>query len=80
MDRDKILSTLQDLLERDFEISRESVALNARLYEDLDMDSIDAVDLLAELFKLTGKRIDPKAFREVRTVGDLIDELERQLS
>jgi acyl carrier protein len=42
------------------------------LYEDLDLDSIDAVDLIVKLSELTGRKISPEAFRSVRSVGDVV--------
>ena len=45
----------------------------ALLYEDLDVDSIDAVDLIVELRNITGKQIDPEVFKSVRTVDDVVN-------
>jgi acyl carrier protein len=47
------------------------------LYEDLDLDSIDAVDLVVKLRAITGKKIDPEAFKKVRTVEDVVIEVEK---
>jgi len=43
------------------------------LNEDLEIDSIDAVDLLDRLRRQTGRKISAEEFRTVRTVGDLVD-------
>lgn len=56
-----------------FEIEEENIHLEAKLYEDLDIDSIDAVDLIIKLKELTGKKIQPEAFKNVRTVQDVVD-------
>lgn len=80
MERENLFVSFQDLLEREFDIGREKVNLDSRLYEDLDLDSIDIVDLMAWIVKLTGKRLSPDAFKNVATVSDMIDELEKQLS
>jgi acyl carrier protein len=45
------------------------------LYSDLDIDSIDAVDLAVKLTQLTGKRLEPQVFKSVRTVQDVVDAL-----
>ena len=71
--REEILSRLKTYLETMFEVSRENVTLDARLFEDLDLDSIDAVDLIVELQELTGRKFNPQEFKTVRTVGDLLD-------
>jgi acyl carrier protein len=49
--------------------------MDADLYDELQMDSIDAVDLLVQLKELTGEKIAPEKFREVRTIGDVLDAL-----
>src|SRR5262245_37207076 len=56
-----------------FGLRAEQVTAGARLREDLDLDSIDAVDLVVRLQDLTGTRIKPEQFKAVRTVGDVVD-------
>ena len=80
MDKNQMFEKLQDLLESEFDIDRADVSPEALLYDDLGLDSIDAVDLMAWIVKFTGKRMSPEDFKNVRTVSDVIDELERQLS
>lgn len=80
MNKEQILEAFQDLLEREFEIDRAQVTPEALLYDDLEIDSIDAVDLIAWMVKVTGKRMNPEVFMKVRTVGDVIDEIEKQLA
>ena len=65
----KISSTLSDL----FEVDPEAISESALLYEDLDIDSIDAVDLIIELKSFTGLVIDPDDFKSVKTVEDVIN-------
>ena len=71
--RDELLERLRGYFHQLFEIEPESVTLDARLVEDLDLDSIDAVDLIVKLQELTGNRITPDEFKSVRTVNDIID-------
>lgn len=80
LSRDEVLRKLTDYLEELFEVSRESITLDANLYEDLDLDSIDAVDLLVKLQALTGRRIQPDEFKSVRTVRDAVDCVEQMLA
>jgi len=49
--------------------------MDANLYEELEIDSIDAVDLMVQLKELTGKKIAPEVFRDVRTIRDVLDAL-----
>ncbi|MCH8686372.1 acyl carrier protein [Pedomonas mirosovicensis] len=78
--KEEIFETLRGLLVEHFELDAEAIRLDARLYEDLEIDSIDAVDLLAELRSELGRRIDPQAFRQIRTVGDVVDTIDRLLN
>ena len=73
--RDEIYSTLSETLEEMFEIAPADISLQATLFEDLDLDSIDAVDLVIKLQDLTGKKISPQDFKTVRTVGDIVDQV-----
>lgn len=73
MTRDEIQTSLAGYLTEMFEVPPESITAEARLYEDLDLDSIDAVDLVVKLQELTGRKIKPEQFKTVRTVGDVVD-------
>ena len=70
--REKIFTILKKLLSEHFEMAEDIITLDARLYEDLDLDSIDAVDMIVELKRITGKNMDPQAFKQVRTVEDVV--------
>ncbi len=73
MDRNEIFGRLQGYLQDLFEVPPEKVTLEAELFDDLDLDSIDAVDLVVNLQELTGRKIQPEQFKAVRTVGDVVD-------
>lgn len=77
--RENILKLLKEVLEELFEIPPEKVVPEAKLYEELDLDSIDAVDLVVKLQGMTGRRIKPEEFRAVRTVEDVLGCLEKLL-
>ena len=55
-----------------FEIPSERISLDAHLAGDLDIDSIDAVDLIAELRDLLPRKVDPEEFKRVTTVRDVV--------
>lgn len=69
----EILEQLREIFEELFEIEPEKVQLQANLYTDLDIDSIDAVDLVVRLKEITGKKIEPDEFKNVRTVDDVVE-------
>jgi acyl carrier protein len=76
---EEIYQRLQLVMQELFELDPQQVTLQARLYEDLDIDSIDAVDLIIELKKITGKKMQPDEFKSVRTVQDVVDAIFRLL-
>ncbi|MGQ4277277.1 acyl carrier protein [Pseudidiomarina sp. E22-M8] len=73
--KEEIYAQLEEILQEDFEVDAGDINLDANLYQDLDLDSIDAVDLVVKLREITGKKISPDAFRAVRTVSDVVDEV-----
>lgn len=72
----RVTGVLEDL----FEIDPQQVSLESHLYTDLDIDSIDAVDLMVELKNITGKKIKPDDFKSVRTVQDVVEAVEKLLN
>jgi acyl carrier protein len=80
MDRDEIFQRLSAYLVDLFDIPADRIALESRLRDDLDLDSIDAVDLIVKLQELTRVRIDPEQFKSVRTVGDVVERVHDALA
>ncbi|MBU9548026.1 acyl carrier protein [Burkholderia multivorans] len=68
----EILERIRAIFHENFGIEPEQVKSDTHLFEELDLDSIDAVDLAIKLQEMTGKRIKPEEFKSVRTVGDVI--------
>lgn len=73
MTKDDILQKIVSILHDTFDIEVTRITPEARLYDDLDIDSIDAIDLIVQLKPLLGKRLQPEAFKTVRTVQDVVD-------
>jgi len=67
-----ILDRLKDVLRETFEIDPSRVKPDTNLFTDLELDSIDAVDLAIQVQDMTGMRIKPEDFKNVRTVGDVV--------
>ena len=80
MTQQEIFERLSSILQETFDISPERITPQARLNEDLDIDSIDAVDLIVKLRPLVGKRLQPEAFKNVRTLQDVVDALHTLIS
>ena len=75
MNRDELFTWVADLLAEMFELDRAALTPATNLYADLDIDSIDAVDLAVKLKQMTGKRLQPEVFKTIRTIGDVVDAL-----
>lgn len=73
MTKDDILQRITEILTGTFDIDAGRVVPEARLYEDLDIDSIDAVDMIVQLKGLVGRGLQPEIFKSVRTVQDVVD-------
>jgi acyl carrier protein len=75
MNKEQLFLKIREILVNQFDVEESTVLMDANLYEELKIDSIDAVDLLVQLKELTGEKIAPEKFREVRTIGDVLDPL-----
>jgi acyl carrier protein len=80
MTRPEILQQLRQVLSELFEIPDEKIVPEAKLFEELGLDSIDAVDLVVKLQALTKRRIAPQDFKTVRTVDDVVNCIEKLLA
>ncbi|MDE2234169.1 MAG: acyl carrier protein [Gammaproteobacteria bacterium] len=80
MDNQEIYQTLKNTLVEQFDLDPGKITPQARLSEDLDLDSIDAVDLILKLQEMTGCKVSPDQFKEVHTVADVQAVIEQMLS
>jgi acyl carrier protein len=71
--KETIFLELRRILSESFEIDPEAVKLDANLYEDLELDSIDAIDLIVSVQDLIGRKVQPDNFKAARTVSDVVD-------
>ncbi|MBQ9245133.1 acyl carrier protein [bacterium] len=71
--KEEIYSKLVEILVSDFELDKSKLTLDANMYEDLDLDSIDAVDLAVRLQQFTDKKISPEEFKQIRTIEDVVN-------
>ena len=72
MEKYAVFTKLKEILISEFKIHANSISLDKLLEDDLDLDSLDAVDLLLRLNDYIGER-DPALFKNARTVGDVVD-------
>lgn len=75
MNKEQLFAKCVEILHETFDLEKERIKPESRLYEELDIDSIDAVDLIVRMKPMVGKRMQPEAFKSVRTVQDVVDAL-----
>ncbi len=79
MNREQIFAEMARTLVDRFEVDPDAVRLEARLYEDLELDSIDAIDMAVKVKEMTGRRVEERELRKIRTVADLVDLVAKNL-
>lgn len=80
MTRDEILKEIVEILSDTFELEADTIKPESTLYEDLDLDSIDAVDIFVQLRDMTGRRPDPEKAKQIRTVEELVQFVEDEIA
>lgn len=75
MSKEELFDWVAGLLAEMFELDRAVLTLESNLYAELDIDSIDAVDLAVKLKQMTDIRLQPEVFKKIRTIGDVVDAL-----
>lgn len=73
MTREELFEEIKAMMIKLFELEEEDITPEANLFTDLDLDSIDAIDMVVQLQKRTGKKIAPEQFKSVKTVQDVVD-------
>lgn len=79
MNKDEIFGILKDALVNLFEIEEDKITQDALIYEDLDIDSIDAIDLIDHIKRKTGHRLEVDDFKSVRTIGDIVEAISKKI-
>lgn len=75
---EELCSKAIEVLAEEFELDPEELTPEATLYDDLGLDSLDAVDMVVVLEKTFGMKLtDQDALRSIRTVEDLLNFLLR---
>lgn len=73
MDRQGLFSDIADYLANTFDVPRELITPEADLVDKLNLDSIDAIDLMVRLQEITGRKVSPEEFKSVRTINDVLN-------
>lgn len=74
MDRDSIVSAVNEVFQDAFEMDESELSPEKHLFDDLGLDSLDVVDLVVALQQKFDVRIkEDQRVREIRTLGELYD-------
>ena len=73
MTKEEVFLKIQGILAEEFEIDQVSITPESRLYEDLELDSIDAVDLIVKMKEYVPGKIEPEPFKKAKTIQDVVD-------
>jgi acyl carrier protein len=76
MTKEEVFLKMQDILATEFEIARESITPESKLYDDLELDSIDAVDIMVKMKEYITGKIEPEQFKKAVTIQDVVDILQ----
>ncbi len=80
MTQAEIFTRVQSLMVELFELKAEDIQLGSKLVDDLDLDSLDAVDMAVKLEEVTGQRVSEDSLKSIRTVEDVVLLVERSLN
>ena len=69
---DDVLHAIQAAMKDLFDLDPARVQPSARLKEDLALDSVDALDLVARMEEVTGQGLPEVSLRKIRTVADVM--------
>jgi acyl carrier protein len=78
--KEEIFERLATVLVELFEIDRSKITLDADMYRDLEIDSIDTIDLVLQLKTITGRKLQPDQFHNVRSVGDAVNAIHAMMN
>ena len=71
--KEEIFAEVKNILIEELEVPEKAINLDANLFEDLDLDSIDAVDIAVRMQKFTNKKLSPEEFQKIRTINDIVE-------
>ena len=71
--REQIFERLSAILVKSFEIDPSQIELSSHIIDDLDLDSLDAIDLAVGLEDETGLELSEDELREIRLVKDVVE-------
>ncbi len=78
--KEQIFDELKSILKETFEIDPDTVSLDSNVATDLDLDSIDAIDMVAQVQRNLNCRLSAQDFKSVKTIGDIVEVISSKIS
>ena len=78
--RETIYQWVCDILKREFQLTDAELSLSAHLIDDVDLDSIDAIDLSVRLEEKIGLSFKEEDLKSIRTLQDVVDFIDARLA
>jgi len=75
----EVYEQLKDVLVNEFGLRAEQLEPDAHLVKDLDLDSIDWIDMAVALEGRTGQELQERELASIRTIQDVVDVIHRKL-
>ena len=77
--RNEIIAMVNEVLQQEFDFANEELKLDTHLLDDLDLDSIDAIDMAVRLEERTGLHFDDEDLKSLRTIRYIVDKIDGRL-
>ncbi|MBW2290548.1 MAG: acyl carrier protein [Deltaproteobacteria bacterium] len=79
LSRDEIIAMVSEVLQQEFDFTSEELKLDTHLVDDLDLDSIDAIDMAVRLEERTGLHFEDDDLKSLQTIRDIVDKIDGRL-
>ena len=77
--RDEIIAMVTDVLQQEFDFADADLKLETHLVDDLDLDSIDAIDMAVRLEERTGLHFEDDDLKSLLTIRDIVDKIDGRI-
>ena len=79
MDKQQMISEINQVMIEGFELEATQLKPEAKLVDDLELDSLDAIDMLVFLEEKINIKVDAEQFRQVKTLDDVYNIVQQML-
>ena len=73
MKKEELFEEVKKILTEKFEIEESKITLDSNIVTDLDLDSIDIIDLIVTLNNMLQLNVSAADFKDKRTLSEILD-------